>query len=153
MRSQLINHLSNTANKIRASTIHFINKTNPRDLILTSLTPNSFRLRFYTANGIENTNRTIENSQRPFHFSGKIHMTGSINYIDLMVLPETSCSCRGDSDSTLLLLLHPVHRCITVMHFTNFMTLTRVIKNTFSRCCLTSIDVSDDSYIPSFFRL
>ena len=34
-------------------------------------------------------------------------------------LPETSCCCRSDCDTSFLLLLHPIHDGVSIMHFTD----------------------------------
>jgi len=78
-------------------------------------------------------------------------MARSVNNIDLMVIPKTSRRGGGDRDAALLFLLHPVHRGGAIVNFADFMTAPGVIQNALGRRGLTRVDVSDDSYITSFF--
>ena len=70
--------------------------------------------------------------------------------ISLVVpLPVTCCSSRSNSNTTFLLLSHPVHCCGTVMHLTYLVCLTGVEENTLRRCGLSGIDVSHDTDVTS----
>src|SRR5690625_7529077 len=62
-----------------------------------------------------NHNRAIEHSQRTLNLNSEVNVTRSINDVDPVLVklllhtqPEGGHSRRGDSDTTLLLLLHPV---------------------------------------------
>ena len=76
-----------------------------------------------------------------------------ISAIYSIFIPFRCSGCRSNSDSSLLLLLHPVHGRISIMYLTNFMTFTRIIKYSLGRCRFTGIDMSNYSYIPGFLRL
>ena len=153
MSVQLLFHLLDTTEKVCSSPIHLVNKTNSGNIVLGGLPPNRFRLRLHSTDRIKHAHSTIKNPQRSFHFCGEIHMARRINNIDLMVLPETSCRRRGNGDPPLLLLLHPVHGGITIVHFANLVAFARVIENALSRCGFTRIDMCDDPNIPCFLRL
>src|SRR5213075_175351 len=70
--------------------------------------------------------------------------------IDIIPFPETGGRGAGDSDTALLLLLHPVHRRRALVHLADFVRDTRVIKDTFGGGGLTGIDVRHDADIPEF---
>ena len=76
-------------------------------------------------------------------------MPRSVNQVDLVfvtgIVPIRSGSGRGDRDTTLLLLLHPVHGGSTVVHLTDLVGQARVEEDTLRRSCLTGIDVSHDA--------
>src|SRR6266478_4071624 len=79
-------------------------------------------------------------------------MAGSIDDVDPILdakaRPESgSCSGR-DSDSALLLLLHPVHRGSAFVDLTDFVALAGVIENALGGSRLTGIDVRHDADIP-----
>ena len=61
------------------------------------------------------------------YFNCKIYVAWSINYINSVVIPETSCCCRSNFNTSFLFLLHPIHCCSTIMYFTNFMTFSCII--------------------------
>ena len=69
-----------------------------------------------------------------------------------MVLPETGCSGRGDGDTTLLLLRHPVHRSGTFMYLTNAVNFFGIEKNALGSSGFASVNVSDNTNISCFFE-
>jgi hypothetical protein len=75
-------------------------------------------------------------------------MPGGIDDIDLMVLPETGGGSRRDGDSSILFLLHPVHRGFSIVHFPNAMALAGVVEDTLGSSSLSGIDVGHDANIP-----
>ena len=79
-------------------------------------------------------------------------MARRIDYVDAMIdaasLPETGRRGAGNCDAALLLLLHPVHRRRTFVHFANLVRDARVIKDAFRGGGLTGIDVRHDTDIP-----
>ena len=78
-------------------------------------------------------------------------MSRGVDQVDLVLLthivPESRRCGRGDRDTTLLLLNHPVHGSGTLVGLTDLMGLTRVEQNTLRRRGLTGIDVSHDTDI------
>jgi hypothetical protein len=62
-------------------------------------------------------------------------------------LPETGRRSRGDGDTTLLLLLHPVHGGRAVMHLTDLVIDTGVEEDTLGRRRLAGVDVRADTDI------
>jgi hypothetical protein len=58
--------------------------------------------------------------------------------IDSVSFPETRRRSAGNSYTALLLLLHPVHRRRTLVHFADFVRYACVIKDTFGRGCLAA---------------
>ena len=70
-------------------------------------------------------------------------------FCELLVhsLPEAGSRSRGNSDSALLLLDHPVHYRSAVMHFTDLVGNPRVKKDPFRRRRFTGIDVRHDTDI------
>ena len=72
----------------------------------------------------------------------KVNMSGCIDNVDTILLPVAGCSGGGDCDTSLLLLLHPVHRSSTVVNFAELMCLARIEKYSFRSGGLTRIDMS-----------
>ena len=78
-------------------------------------------------------------------------MSWGVDEVDLVlgvvVVPEGSRSSGGNRDTTLLLLLHPVHRSATIVYFTDLVGQTRIKEDTLRRSRLTGIDVGHDADI------
>ncbi len=96
--------------------------------------------------------RRREDPEGALYLDREINMTGGIDDVDSMILPETGRRGRGDGDSALLLLRHPVHRRRAVVNLTHLVVDARVVEDSLRRSRLTSIDVSHDADIPSSFE-
>ncbi|MNT28241.1 hypothetical protein D3C72_1639130 [compost metagenome] len=70
-----------------------------------------------------------------------------------MIFPERHGRGRRDSDTTLLLLNHPVHGGVAIMNFSDFMTFTSVVKDSFGGGRFTGINVSHDADITSELQI
>ena len=120
-------NLLNYTQEVCTSTIHLINKGHAWNLILIGLAPDCFRLRLNTTYCTKNGASTVKHAQRALDFNSKINVTRSINDVNSMLwillihtTPEGSRRSRSNGNTSLLLLLHPVHGRGTVVHFTNF---------------------------------
>ena len=82
-------------------------------------------------------------------------MSRGIDQVDLvliaLVVPECGRSGRGDRDTALLLLNHPVHGSCSFVRFTDLVGLTRVEKDSLGCGGLTGVDVSHDADVTSIF--
>src|ERR1019366_4354580 len=138
--------------EIRAPPVHLVDETNARDIVFICLPPHGFRLRLYTGDRVEDSHRAVQHAQAALDFGRKIHVAGSVDYVDLAIAPETGSSGRSDSDAALLLLLHPVHDGGAFVHFAQLVRAARVIKDALGRSGLTCIDVGSDAYVPHPFE-
>ena len=149
--SQNVLHLADNFEEVGARTVHFVNVCDTRNVVFVGLTPNGFGLRLNATYCTVSSNGAVKNTQRTFHLSGKVNVSRSINQVDFVritgIFPTGSGGCGGDSDTTFLLLLHPVHCSGTVMHLTDFVGQTRIKQNTFRGCGFSGIDVSHDTDI------
>ena len=121
----------------------------PRYAVLVSLTPYGLTLGLYTADSTERSDSTIEDTERALYFDGEVNVPWGVDEVDLVlgvvVVPEGSRSSGGNRDTTLLLLLHPVHRSTTIVYFTDLVGQTRIKEDTLRRSRLTGIDVGHDA--------
>ena len=76
-------------------------------------------------------------------------MAGRIDDVDAVLVPFTSGCRRGNRDTTLLLLLHPVHRRSTLMHLPHLVGAAGVVEDAFGRGGLARVDVGHDSDVAS----
>ena len=142
-----IPHHGHNVVKISAHNIHLVDIRHSGNPILVSLTPNCLRLGFHAAFGTENGYGTVQNTQGTFHLNGEVHVSGCINDIDAMALPERGSCSRGDGDAPLLLLLHPVHCRRAIMSLTYLMRFTCVKQNTFGGGGFSGVNVGHNADI------
>ena len=80
-------------------------------------------------------------------------MSRGVDQVDLvlfvLIVPECGGSGRGNGDTALLLLNHPVHRSAAFVYLTDLVGFTRVKKDPLRRGGLTGIDVCHDTDIAS----
>ncbi len=137
-------------------TVHLVNVTYTGHVIFVGLTPHGFRLGFNTAYGAERGNGAVENAERTLDFNGEVNVPRGVNQVDFIfvarILPESGGSGRGDGDTTLLFLLHPVHSGSAVMNFSDLMRKTGIEQNTLGSCGLTGIDMSHNADISGVFK-
>ena len=146
-------HLANHLKEVGTRAVHLVNVTNTGNVILVSLTPYSFRLRFNTTYSTVSCYSAIEHTERTFNLSSKVNVTRSINQVNLVSLiipvPRASSGSRGNSDTALLFLGHPVHSSATIVNLANLVSLTCVEQDTLRSCSLTGIDVRHDTDVTS----
>ena len=132
--TQDVLHLAYNLKEVSTRTVHLVDIPHTRYIILVSLTPYRFRLRFNTTYSTVCSHGTIQHTQRTFYLCSKVHVSRSIdqvNFICLTIPFPTSCrSSRSNSNTALLLLSHPVHRSSTIVHLSDLMRKTGIEKNT-----------------------
>ena len=144
---QAVFHHVDNAIEVGAHDVHFVDVRHTRNFVFVRLTPNRFGLGFDAALCTEHGDRTVENAQRTLHFDRKVHVAGGVDDVNSVVFPETSGRSRGDGNTTLLFLRHPVHRRRTVVGFAQLVVDTRVEQDTFGGGGFTGIDVSHDANV------
>ncbi|AMO46890.1 Hypothetical protein AKI40_0462 [Enterobacter sp. FY-07] len=154
VRAQTGFDLTNNFQEVSAHTVHFVNERDARNFIFVSLTPYGFRLRLNTTNCAVNHYRTVKNTHGTFYFDGEVNVPRGVDDVYAMrfillrhTRPECSSCCGGNGNTTLLLLLHPVHGCGAVMNFTDFVVYTGVEQNTFGSRGFTGVDVRTDTNV------
>jgi len=108
-------------------------------------------LGFDATNGIENSNGTIQDPQGSFYFDGEINVPRRVDNIDSVVAPEAGRGSAGNCNSTLLLLLHPIHRGGAVVHLANLVGYACVVEDSFRSRGLTGINVGHDTDVARIF--
>ena len=149
---QTVMHHMDDIVEVRTHDVHLVNERHTGDFVFVSLMPNGFRLGFYAALGAENGNGAIQDAERTFHFNCKVHVTGGIDNIDPMTLPESSRSSRSNRNTPFLLLCHPVHRRSTLVGITDLMRFSRVVQDSLGSGGFAGVDVSHYTNITSHFE-
>ena len=145
--------------EVSTKDVHLVDECHTRYVVGISLTPYVLRLRLYTTFCTEHADSAVQYTKGTLNLYGEVYVAWSIDDVDTMLKgtflrlavilqsPVTGCSCRCDGNTSLLLLLHPVHGCSTFMSITNLIVNTSIIQNTLGQCGLTSIDMSHNSDI------
>ena len=149
-RAEALNDGRSRVLKVRAGLVHLVDEANTRNLVLVGLTPHRLGLWLHTLNGIEARDRAIEHTQRTLHLSGEVHVTGGIDNVDANAVPRAGGRSRGDGDSTLLLLLHPIHGGRALVHLADTVRDARIEQDALGRRRLAGVDVSHDANVPAF---
>ena len=142
-------NLTNHIEEVSTRTVHLVDIAQTRHIVFISLTPNGLGLRLNTTYSTKSHHGTIEDTKRALHLYGKVHVPRSIYQVDFVLITlirPISGSCRrSDSDTTFLLLNHPVHSSSTIMYLTDFVCQTSIVQDTLGGSCLTGIDVRHDT--------
>jgi hypothetical protein len=98
--------------------------------------------------------RAIQYAQGALDFNREVDVPGRVDDIDAVLvellihaLPETGRRRRGNRDTPLLLLLHPVHGSGAVVHLADLVRQPRVKQDTLRGRGLASVNVSNDADI------
>src|SRR5690606_6107356 len=101
-----------------------------------------------TGGAAEHNDCTVEHAQGALYFDGEVNVAGGIDNVDpvllvllLRTLPESGYSSGGKSDTTLLLLRHPVSGTVAVMGLTHLMVAAGVVEVRFGGWGFARIDV------------
>ena len=116
-------------------------------MIVVGLVPDSLALRLDTADRAEHCYRAVQDTQRALDLGGKINVPGCVNQIDLVVAPKGGDGRTLDGNTALLLLFHPVHDGIAIVHFAYLVCLSRIKQDTFTGCRFAGIDMRHDTDI------
>ena len=131
--------------EVGAQLVHLVDEADAGDVVLVGLAPHLLGLRLDTLFAVEHRHRAVEHAQRTLHLDGEVDVAGGVDDVDLVVAPETGRRSGGDGDTTLLLLLHPVHDGGTVVHFTDLVADAGVEEDALGRRRLAGIDVRHDA--------
>ena len=145
-------HHVNHAEEIRAHDVHFVDVSHAGYIVLAGLTPNGFTLGLHAALGAKHRYGSVQNTQAALYLNGKVHVAGGVDDVDPVSLPLAGSGSGGNGDTTLLLLLHPVHGGRTFMRLTQAVRTSRVEQDALGRGGFTGVDMSHDADIPHLFQ-
>lgn len=109
--------LLNSLPRVGAHTVHLVDEGDSGDIVTLHLTIDGNGLRLNTANGAQNHDGTIENSEGTLDFNREINMAGGIDQVDMVglvlavdvLLPVAESSGRLNGNSLFTLQVHRVH--------------------------------------------
>ena len=139
--------------EVRAQLVHLVDEADTRHVVLVSLAPHGFGLRFHAFLTVKHRYRTVKDAQGTFHLNGEVHVSGSVDDVNLIVVPKTGRGRGGNGDTAFLFLFHPVHSRSAIVRFTDLVVNTGVEQDAFRRGRLTSIDVCHDANVADLFEV
>src|SRR5690606_22552845 len=123
-------------------------------LVFVGLTPNGFRLGLHATYCAVHHAGTIAHAHGTLHLNGEVHVAAGVDDVEAMLgvghvhaLPEAGHGRRGDRDTALLLLLHPVGRGGAIVHLAQLVGHTGIEQDTFGRGGLARVDVGGNTDI------
>ncbi len=132
----------------RLHSVELVDEGDARDVITIGLSPYGLRLRLYHLYAGEDYDASIENAQGTFDLCREVNVPWGIDDVNPMLAPETRRRRRGDSNSPLTFLRHPVHFGVTLMDLAHLVRTAGIVEDPFCDRCLPGIDVSHDADIP-----
>ena len=147
LRAEPIDDVLQTLVEVGAGLIHLVGEDDARNLVLVTLTPDGFGLRLDALVGVEHAYGAVEHAQGALDFDGEVDVAGGVDDVQTLAVPERGGSGRRNGDAALLLLLHPVHRRGTFVHFADLVALAGVIKDALGRRGLAGVDMRHDTEI------
>ena len=151
-RAELGLDFGNHTLEIRAGPVHLVDQRNDRHMVFLRLPPDRFTLRLHLADRTEHRHRTVENAQRTLHLRREVHVSGSVDDVDPVILPIAGGGGAGDRNTTFALLLHPVHRRGTLVGVADLAVHAAVEKNAFRQRGLAGINVRHDADVTGILQ-
>ena len=151
LRAQAVDDVGQALEEVGTGLVHLVGEDDARHLVLVTLTPDRLGLRLDALVGVEHAHGAVEHAQRPLDFDREVDVAGSVDDVQALAVPERGGGSGGDRDATLLLLLHPVHRRGTFVHFADLVALAGVIQDALGRRGLTGVDMRHDAEVTIVF--
>ena len=131
--------------EVGAELVHLVDEADARDVVLVGLTPHGLGLGLDALLAVEDGDGAVEDAERALDLDGEVDVTGGVDDVDLVLVPEAGDGGGRDRDAALLLLLHPVRGRGAVVDLTDLVVDARVEQDALGRRRLAGIDVSHDA--------
>ena len=138
--------------EIRSGTVHLVDQRDNRNMIFLRLTPDRLTLRLHLADRAKHRNGSVKHTERTLHLSREVHVSGSVDDVDPVILPVAGRGRAGDRNAALAFLLHPVHGGRTLMGIANLVVHTAIKKNALGQSGFARVNVGHDADIAVVFQ-
>ena len=139
--------------EVRADTVHLVDERDAGDLVLVSLTPHRLRLGLDAADGAEHGHGSVKDAQRALDFDGEVDVAGSVDEVDVAILPLAGDGRGRDRDAALALLSHPVHRRGAVMNLADLVVHASEEQDALRGRRLAGVDVGRDANVADLGKI
>mmetsp|Transcript_25335 Transcript_25335/g.60550 ORF Transcript_25335/g.60550 Transcript_25335/m.60550 type:complete len:792 (-) Transcript_25335:17-2392(-) len=133
--------------EVGADAIHLVDEAHAGHAVFVGLAPHGLGLRLDARHAVEESDGAVEHAEGALHLEGEVNVTGRVDDVDAVVLPEAGGGSGRDGDATLLLLSHPVHGGAALVHLTDLVRLASVIKDALSASGLAGVNVRHDTNV------
>src|SRR3984957_1357817 len=137
----------NATEEVRADAVHLVDEADTRDVVLVGLAPDGLGLGLDAGDGVKDRDRTVEHAQRALDLYGEVDVARRVDDVDAVTVPVSGRGGRGDGDTALLLLDHPVHGGAPVVDLTDLVVLAGVKKDALGGGRLAGVNVRHDPNI------
>ena len=131
--------------EVGADAVHLVDEAHARHVVLVGLAPHGLGLRLDAGDRVEHGDGAVEHAQRTLDLDREVDVTGRVDDVDAVVVPERGGGGGGDRDAALLLLGHVVHDGGAVVYLTDLVGLAGVVEDALRRGGLAGIDVGHDA--------
>ena len=145
VRTQLAPDLADDPVEIGARAVHLVDQGDDGHMIFLGLTPDRLGLGLNFAHGAEDRHGAVQDPQGALHLGGEVHVSGSVDDVDLAAFPMAGDGGGGDGDAPLPLLLHPVGGGSALMGVPQLVVDAGIKKDPFGQGRLAGVDVSHDT--------
>ena len=85
--SEIFVHLAHHLVEVGAGTVHLVDEGDTWHTVFVGLVPHRLALWLHASNGAKHRHHAVDDTQRAFHFHGEIDVAGSVDKVDLIVVP------------------------------------------------------------------
>ena len=153
---ELLAQLCGHAKRVGAGAVGLVDEGEPRDFVSAHLPVDGHRLGLHPGDSAQHQDRPVQNPQRPFNLDREVHVAGSVDDVDEVVVPLAVSRGRLDRNAALPLEVHGVHLrsdAVLPLDVVDDADALRVEKNSLGQCCFTRIDVCADSDVSYPFQI
>ena len=135
--------------EVATSLVDLVDKADTWHTVFVSLAPHRLTLGFYPHLAIKDCHCAVEYAQATLHLGSKVDVPRGVNDVNLVTLPKAGHCCRGNGNTTLFFLAHPVGGGTTIItaHGTNLVVNTGAVQNTFCRRRLAGVDMGNNTNV------
>ena len=144
----LVNHRK----KVRAGAVHLVYEADARDIVFGGLVPDCLGLRFHAADRAEEPDCAVQDAQRALDLHSEVHVAGSVDDVDHVLVPDAGRGCALDGDAALTLLRHEIHRCRAIVRLTQLVSAPCIIENTLRAGRFSRIDMRHNTNVADFVQ-
>ena len=139
--------------EIGAHLIHLVDEADTRDVVLIGLAPHGLGLGLHALLAVEHSDSAVEDAQRALNLNGEVNVTGGVDDVDLVTVPERGHGGGRNRDAAFLFLFHPVGRRGAVVRLADLVVDARVEQDAFGHGRLAGIDVSHDANVADLVEI
>ena len=147
-RSQNVLDLTDHAVEVGTETVQLVDIDDPRDFRFVGVAPVRLRLGLDAAGSAEDANAAVEDLQRAIDLDREVNVSGRVDDVEAIAVPEAGGGCGLDRDPPLLFLLHEVGRRRAIVDLTELMNLAGELQDALGGGGLARVNVGEDPNVP-----